>query len=210
MHIVLLGDSVIDNKAYVEADEPDVPEQLRTLVGESHQVTSLAVDGSMTGNIAEQLDKIPDDATHLVISMGGNDLLDRISYVEYPTHSTMEAMIVMSNLSRQFRQQYHSALDGILELGLPTIVCTVYNPRLEDVNMQTVAVTALQTFNDCIMQEVAQEGLPLIDLRSVCHDEADFANPIEPSAIGGEKIAEAIQSVLDTFDFEVKRTQIYV
>jgi len=167
MHIVLLGDSVIDNKAYVKVDEPDVPVQLQALLGDAHQVTSLAIDGSMTADIGKQLDKIPEDATHLVVSMGGNDLLDRISYVEYPVHSTMEAMIVMSNLSEQFRKQYHEALQGILKLGLPTIVCTVYNPRLEDHNVQTVAVTALQTFNDCIMQEVAQVGLPLIDLRSV-------------------------------------------
>lgn len=210
MHIVLLGDSVIDNKAYVQADEPDVPEQLRKLLGEGHQVTSVAVDGSMTGDIAQQLENVPKDATHLVVSMGGNDLLDRISYSEYPVQSTMEAMIIMSNLSSQFRKQYHTALEGILELGLPTIVCTVYNPRLEDHSMQTVAVTALQTFNDCIMQEVAQAGLPLIDLRSVCSDDADFANPIEPSVVGGQKIAEAIQSVLNEHDFAIKRTQIFV
>lgn len=209
MHLVLLGDSVIDNKAYVGADAPDVRQQLQSLLGYAHQVTSCAVDGSMTSDISKQLKHIPEDSTHLVISMGGNDLIDRVSYVDYAVHSVMEAMIILGNLSDQFRKQYHSALQDILNLGLPTIVCTVYNPRLEDLMMQTVSVTALQTFNDCIFQEVTSKGLPLIDLRSVCSEDADFANPIEPSVIGGQKIAESIKSVLDTFDFKTKRTQVY-
>ncbi len=210
MHLVSLGDSVIDNKAYVGADEPDVRQQLHSLLGDAHQVTSCAVDGSMTSDIVEQLKHIPADAAHLVISMGENDLIDRVSYVDYAVHSVMESMIILGNLSDQFRKQYYSALQDILNLGLPTIVCTVYSPRLEDLMMQTVSVTALQTFNDCIFQEVTSEGLPLIDLRSVCSEDSDFANPLEASVIGGQKIAESIKFVLDSFDFEVKRTQVYV
>jgi hypothetical protein len=34
--------------------------------------------------------------------------------------------------------------------------------------------------------------LPLIDLRLVCSEDADFANSIEPSVAGGAKIATAI------------------
>ena len=106
MHVVLLGDSIIDNKAYVEQDEPDVATQLSALLGDEHKVTSCAIDGSMTSDIATQLDNVPSDATHIVISMGGNDLINVISYAEYPVDSTMEAMIVLSNLSYEFRQNY--------------------------------------------------------------------------------------------------------
>ena len=39
---------------------------------------------------------------------------------------------------------------------------------------------------------------PLIDLRSVCYDDECFANPIEPSEYGGDKITdEIINKVLD-------------
>jgi hypothetical protein len=38
--------------------------------------------------------------------------------------------------------------------------------------------------------------LPVIDLRLVCTEPADYANPIEPSSRGGEKIARAIIGAL--------------
>ena len=44
-HIVLLGDSVIDNKAYV-GEGPDVAEQLRKLSPKKWGVTRLALDGA--------------------------------------------------------------------------------------------------------------------------------------------------------------------
>lgn len=210
MHVVLLGDSILDNKSYVQPDELDVVRQLDTVLGDDHQATLGAVDGSMIHNVEQQLGSLPKDATHLVVSMGGNDLIDRMGYLETPVSVTMEAMMVLSQVSEKFREQYHETLQQIIAIGLPTIVCTIYNPRLEEPMMQTVAVTAIQTFNDCIIQEVARVGLPLIELRSVCDDDEDFANPIEPSAIGGQKIVNAIKRVLDTHDFSIKRTQVYV
>jgi hypothetical protein len=47
-------------------------------------------------------------------------------------------------------------------------------------------------FNDCIVRAAFAHGLPLLDLRLICTEEADYANSIEPSARGGEKIARAI------------------
>ena len=45
-HIALLGNSVIDNKAYVGRG-PDVAEQVRNLVPNEWKVTRLAIDGAM-------------------------------------------------------------------------------------------------------------------------------------------------------------------
>ena len=45
-HIALLGDSVIDNKAYVGAG-PDVAEQVRMLAPKEWRVARLAVDGAL-------------------------------------------------------------------------------------------------------------------------------------------------------------------
>jgi hypothetical protein len=52
--------------------------------------------------------------------------------------------------------------------------------------------TALSLFNDIITRAAFAHRLPLIDLRLICNEEADYANPIEPSAKGGAKIAAAI------------------
>jgi hypothetical protein len=46
--------------------------------------------------------------------------------------------------------------------------------------------------NDVITRQVFSKRASLIDLRLVCDQDDDFANPIEPSATGGEKIVKAI------------------
>jgi hypothetical protein len=40
-------------------------------------------------------------------------------------------------------------------------------------------------------------------------EQEDYANPIEPSAKGGEKIARAVATLLTTHDFASKRSEIY-
>ncbi len=56
-HVVLLGDSIFDNKAYV-GDGPDVIAQLRGKLSKDWTATLLAIDGSMTTNIWRQLEKL--------------------------------------------------------------------------------------------------------------------------------------------------------
>ena len=58
--------------------------------------------------------------------------------------------------------------------------------------MQKLAVTALASFNDVIIRQAVLNGLPLIDLRLICSEASDYANPIEPSDTGGKKIAGKI------------------
>ena len=71
-HVVLLGDSVFDNAAYV-AGGPDVRSQLQERLGTSWQVSLIAVDGDRAHNVAPQPQHLPPDASHLVVSVGGND-----------------------------------------------------------------------------------------------------------------------------------------
>jgi hypothetical protein len=45
--------------------------------------------------------------------------------------------------------------------------------------------------------------------RAVCGEDADFANPIEPSVQGGSKIAAAITSAVTQPDFGLSRCVIF-
>ena len=58
-------------------------------------------------------------------------------------------------------------------------------------------------------QNCVERGLPIIDLRVLCNDDADFANPIEPSAIGGQKIAQAIVEMMDANGVHARKTIVY-
>jgi hypothetical protein len=54
----------------------------------------------------------------------------------------------------------------------------------------------LTLFNDAIIRIATEYGVPVIDLRSVCIQDEDYANPIEPSSVGGEKIAKVIAGLV--------------
>src|SRR5437763_9852433 len=73
-HLVLLGDSIFDNARYVP-DRPPVIEQLRRGLPTGWKASLLAVDGHTAADVPRQLPRVPDDATHLFVSAGGNDAL---------------------------------------------------------------------------------------------------------------------------------------
>ena len=73
---------------------------------------------------------------------------------------------------------------------------------------QIQANAALAFFNETITRVAFEADVPLIDLRLICNEDADFANPIEPSARGGEKISGAIAEFVGESDGRLKRSWI--
>lgn len=193
-HLVLLGDSIFDNAAYV-AGGPDVVQQVRNRLAAGWQATLRAVDGSLIGDVAQQLDQLPKDASHLVVSVGGNDALGYASVLEAKAQSVAEAVDRLATVRERFGRDYEAMLDRVLERRLSTAVCTIYDTRIPEPRWRLV-VTALCLLNDCITRAAFARGLPLVDLRLVCDRDEDYANPIEPSVHGGEKIAAAIAGLI--------------
>ena len=194
-HVVLLGDSIFDNAAYT-GGAPDVVRQLRGRLPQGSKATLGAVDGGRIGDVRGQLRLLPADATHLILSVGGNDALGHIDFLGAPAGSTAEALLGLADIAAGFEREYHAMLDEVLARGLPTAICTIYYPRFPDTTIQKLAVTALTVFNDGIIRAALVHRIPLLDLRFVCTEDGDYADPIEPSARGGEKIAGAIAEML--------------
>lgn len=195
VHAVLLGDSVFDNHAYV-APAPDVIRQLRAVAAPGSEATLLAVDGHVTRDVmASQLRRLPRGATHLIISAGGNDALRSSGVLSARANSVAEAVGMLADATAAFASAYDEMLEAVSALGLPTAVCTIYDTKYPEPQRRLV-VTALALFNDAITRAAFSRGMSLIDLRLICNEAADFANPIEPSAKGGEKIACAINSFI--------------
>lgn len=208
-HVVLLGDSIFDNAAYV-GEGPDVIYQLRAILPKNWKATLLAVDGSTTTSIYRQLEKLPTDATHLILSIGGNNALNNADILNRSAKSTADALHQLANAASQFEFDYNAILRTVLARNLPTGICTIYYPCFPDTEVQRLAVTALTVFNDCIIRAAIVNGLPLLDLRLICNEEADYANPIEPSVQGGEKISAVIKSLLLEYPFgQQQRTTVF-
>lgn len=189
-HLILLGDSIFDNAAYVPGG-PDVVRQTRAALPDGWRATLLAVDGATTQGVAAQLPRIPSDATHLVLSVGGNDALSASHLLYAATRSVGDSLRLLADAQDAFEQSYRVMLERVLAPGLPTALCTIYDTPSSSPDHRIVK-TALALFNDRITRAAFSRSLPLVDLRLICSDDDDYANPIEPSVRGGEKMARAI------------------
>ncbi|EIM29536.1 SGNH/GDSL hydrolase family protein [Microvirga lotononidis] len=207
-HIVLLGDSIFDNGAYVEPGEPDVVTQVQAKLPGGWRATLCAIDGAVAAGILPQMARVPDDATHLIVSVGGNDALRHSGILREPARSVAEVMTRLADVRDEFAGDYRAMLSAVSDRRLPTAVCTIYDARFPEPEEQRLVVTALSIFNDIITREAFARGLDLIDLRLICDEADDYANPIEPSAKGGDKIAAVIVQVAAGRAF-LPRSQIY-
>ena len=150
-HVILIGDSVFDNGAYVVGG-PDVVRQLRECLPAGWRATLLAVDGAKSADIAGQLEQLPKDATHLVLSVGGNDALGYVGVLEDTANSIASAVARFADIVDDFAQVYRAMVAAVLARRLPTAICTIYEPRFPDPRLQRLGVTALKLFNDLIIR----------------------------------------------------------
>jgi GDSL-like Lipase/Acylhydrolase family len=198
-HLVLLGDSIFDNAAYVPGGDPVIA-QVNKLLPSDWKATLLAVDGDVTQNVAHRLASLPGDATHFVISVGGNDALRHIDILRDSVPSALAVFQKLTRIQEEFQSNYGAMLDVVLGLGKPTVVCTVYDAVP---GLVREAKTALSVFNDVILREAIKSRVPVLDLRSICDHALDYSSvsPIEPSEQGGNKIAAAIVLLMLKHDF---------
>ena len=156
----------------------------------------LAVDGSTTVEVPAQAERVPRDASNLVLSVGGNDAIMNADILQKPAVSSRQVLDELSNVSQTFEKNYRRAVESCLRLRLPLMICTVYNGRFPDPEYQRLISTALMVFNDVILRVGIEMNLTVLDLRLICSADEDYANPIEPSSIGGARIARSIVSAL--------------
>jgi hypothetical protein len=212
-HLVLLGDSILDNAQYTSGG-PDVVSQVHNLLPSGWGASLLAVDGSTTVNIPDQMQRLPKECTHLVLSVGGNNALTEasrlgISFFGMTGEPTSKSLDSLADISDAFESQYRSAVDACLRPGLPLAVCTIYNGCFPDKSYQRIASLALAIFNDVIIRVAIERVLSVIDLRLICTAPTDYANPIEPSSVGGEKIAKVIVALVTGRYDQMHGTRIF-
>lgn len=206
-HVVLLGDSIFDNARYVPGG-PAVIEQLQSYLPRDWRATLLAVDGAVAQDVARQLRRLPADATHLVVSAGGNDALEHSGLLEATFLTGPELIVRLTEAQAEFRRDYQELLRAVWATGLPLILCTVYDSIPE---FPAEAMTALGVFNDAILREAFRAGLPVLDLRLLCDEARDYSSvsPIEPSKHGGFKIVRGIIRILTSHDFTHVQSVVY-
>lgn len=235
-HLVLVGDSIFDNAVYVDPGK-SVSDHLGREISSEAKLTLLAIDGDVAAGVPKQLIQLPGDATHIFMSVGGNDALgargaiDGFSFGDLADNAGdvpgLEKLLgldirrfakeigrighllgLLEILQKEFRRNYLKALDAVEATGLPAVVCTVYESIP---GLEDQYKTALSIFDDVIVREASARRFGIIDLRAVCDEASDYSavSPIEPSDSGGRKIAKMIAQVYRSRDFGKPLAALY-
>jgi len=192
-HISLAGDSIFDNDGYVPG-EPGVIEQIRMSMPNDWSAIKIAVDGDCIRHVYKRVEEFPDYLTDLVISIGGNDAMG-YSHLLKDAKSLADIPRLTQGPASEFRANYAVLMDHLLRLDCALHVCTVYqNIPFPDPLWRTAVPIALAEFNKVIQEEAGIRKIPVIHLHEICVSDEDYSivSPIEPSAIGGQKIVDGI------------------
>ena len=220
--VALLGDSIIDNKVYVGQDEFSVLEHLESL--SDLEFSQVALDGDTTvGVLQGQLDKIEKDADFIVLSIGGNDLLEHLHLLvdDINKHLFSRNLEIMNSFVEPIRERYEEIVEHLTKEQGKVLLCTVYNGDFErgdgyetlEINQeftssfgvlfegrQEAAGVIARVFNDIVYSTGNKFGVEVLELREIFTESADYANPIEPSHIGGGKLAKRILEWIKSYE----------
>lgn len=194
-HLVLLGDSILDNRTYTSPD-PETAECLRGMLGTGWTVELLARDGAVMSEIPYQLARLRGDADVGILSVGGNDALGHIGILEESAAAARTVLSRLADIAEDFGARYRGVLAEARPRSRRLVACTIYEPPMFDATTTRLIQVPLSLLNDQIVREAAQAGVDVLDLRSVCTSAADFVRQIEPSAQGARRIAAAIETVV--------------
>ena len=195
--VILCGDSILDNGAYVGAGGRPLLDHLTEFLPD-WQIDFRAVDGASCSDVSGvQLRSGAVPAAALVVSVGGNDALGHANRLADPHGLTfLDFGLVLADIQGRFRSDYRCVLDAARGQAERILVLTIYRPRFGLAGMpeamQRASETLLSIFNDVIVEEAVARGCPVLDIRAICTTDRHYANPIEPSDFGGREIAGAI------------------
>jgi len=192
-NIALAGDSIFDNDGYVP-NGPGVIEQLRTSMPKDWSAVKIAVDGDCIRHVYSRVENFPSYITDLVLSIGGNDALGYSSILN-GAKSLNDIPSLVATPAAEFRANYQTLLDHLLSLKTKLHVCTIYTAvPFENLLWRQFVPPALNIFNAIIKEEAISRNIGVIEIDKICTEEEDYSkiSPIEPSAIGGQKIVNAI------------------
>ncbi len=196
--VVLFGDSIIDNKTYVSHGEFSVLEHLENI--SNYEYIQVAYDGHTTFDVQNKqlhLSTIV-KPSHIVLSVGGNDLLQNLPYLSKgPVSNVNEAVSgIQQHIFEPLEQRFETIIEELSSQRANLLICTVYEGDLgrtdEFKDVLDSSKIMVSSFNDIVYKTAKKYNADVLELREIFISSDDYANPIEPSHIGGEKLAKSI------------------
>ncbi len=196
--ILLFGDSIIDNKYYVGENENSVLEHLQNISND--EFIQIALDGDTTRDVLDKQLQVSTikDASKIILSIGGNDLLQNLSFLYKSNFENInEGLICLQNeIFEPLAERYEAIVKVLSSYRANLLLCTVYEGDLgrtdEFRGVLDSSKIMASSFNDIVYKTAKKFNADVLELRQIFTESDDYANPIEPSHTGGEKLANAI------------------
>lgn len=180
--IILLGDSMLENKYYVKEGK-----SILSFLKESFdKIYSFAVDRTIITGIYQQIKKIPQNLntkdTYIFLSVGGNDIIERAQSGSTTENIDTIFEDYMKIVELLKTKMFHSKI----------VLLTLYYPANKDYHLY---YGMIKDWNQKLESFALRNEMQVIKTNQILSDPSDFINNIEPSELGGEKLAESIVNV---------------
>ena len=178
---LLIGDSMLKNDIYVNKGE-SVSDQLRKYT----KVDIIAEDNAKIQDIAHQLQSYTptSPASDLVISIGGNNILEEIPFYNGP------------DVDNLFDEYKNTIIHIKKTLKIPPnhiILCNIYYPPSYIFRKYDKTISK---WNKLLNRFASTNGFKILNVATTMNAEEDFTHEIEPSHIGGGKMVAALNGLV--------------
>src|SRR3970040_2247772 len=144
-HLVLLGDALQN----IDLGSGEVE---RALVPRPRNPWKLTVVQVLETLRRGHVREIPEDATHVVISIEGAWAIEVSGLLQVGAHTISEALEALCSAADEFEGVRAGMMPGGREAGVPTVVCTRVPAGYVKPAQHRVAATALAIFNDRVLR----------------------------------------------------------
>jgi len=181
---VLMGDSILKNDAYVSNDKSIENQLIERTNG---RILCLAIDHSKIIDIYSQISKIPEDLnsnyTTVFLSVGGNNILSH--YVEQGNDSTDTTI-----LDTMF-EEYKNLVKGLNKKfpDVKLVLLDIYYPNNITYKQYHFII---HEWNQMLYNYASNNDYSVLKISNILTQPDDFTFGIEPSAIGGKHLVDAI------------------
>jgi hypothetical protein len=172
---ICAGDSILNNEPYVSKDNSVISNLARHI-----NIHSVARDHARISDIVPQLAYVSISTnTSVILSVGGNDLLDMTDdvYTIYNKYTNLVSFILqryVSGSGKLYLVNLYYPPDKSIQPLHPLV--SIWNSLLNDLSTHT--------------------HIQVIDISHTMTSTKDFTNAIEPSDLGGPKVAATILEAL--------------
>lgn len=184
-NIILLGDSIFKNNAYVPYGS-SIESQLENNA-QGKEVLCLARDNSSITDVYKQVEEIPEDynnrRTRIFLSVGGNDILENYVY----DYNDVDNMEILNANFKEYKKVIKTIQSKMSEAKLT--ILDVYYP---DHTRFKSFYPLISEWNKLIDDYAKRNNIRVIKISNILTNADDFSFAIEPSAIGGNKIVNEL------------------